>query len=96
METKELYKPFVSSAKDKKYSVYVMKDGKKTLIHFGDKNYMHFSDKIGNYSELDHNDKDRQKSYLARAKGIKNKKGELTWKDKNSANYWAVRILWGG
>jgi hypothetical protein len=96
METKELYKPFVSTAKNKKYSVYVMKDGKKTLIHFGDKKYQHFSDKIGNYSQLDHNDKERQKSYLARAKGIKNKEGELTWKDKNSPNYWAVRILWGG
>jgi hypothetical protein len=96
METKELYKPFVSTAKNKKYSVYVMKDGKKTLIHFGDKTYQHFSDKIGNYSQLDHNDKERQKSYLARAKGIKNKKGELAWKDKNTASYWAVRILWGG
>ena len=31
---------------------------------------------------------------LARAKGIKNKSGQLTWKDKNTANYWAVRWLW--
>jgi hypothetical protein len=57
---------------------------------------MHFSDKIGAFKSLDHDDKHRQKLYLARAKGIKNKQGELTWKDKNSANYWAVRILWGG
>ena len=35
----ELYKPFPSTAKNKKYSVYVMKDGKKKLIHFGAKGY---------------------------------------------------------
>tara|TARA_R110002012_G_C11358858_1_gene580586 strand:+ start:322 stop:603 length:282 start_codon:yes stop_codon:yes gene_type:complete len=91
---KPLYKPFKSKAKNKKYSVYVMKNGKKKLINFGDTRYQHFKDKIGDYSNLDHNDKKRQKSYLSRAKGIKNKKGELTWKDKNSANYYAVKYLW--
>ena len=35
-DTKPLYKPFKSTAKGKKGSVYVMKDGKKKLIHFGD------------------------------------------------------------
>ena len=59
---KELYKPFKSTAKNKKFSVYVMKDGKKGL----------------------------------RAKGIKNKKGELTWKNKNTSNYWSVHYLWNG
>ena len=29
------YKPFKSKAKNKKYAVYVMKDGKKKLINFG-------------------------------------------------------------
>jgi len=91
---KPLYKPFKSTAKNKKYSVYVIKDGKKKLINFGDTRYQHFKDKIGDYSNLDHNDKKRQKSYLSRAKGIKNKKGELTYKDKNSANYYAVKYLW--
>ena len=32
----ELYKPFVSKSKGKKYSVRVVKDGKPKLIHFGD------------------------------------------------------------
>jgi hypothetical protein len=91
---KPLYKPFKSKAKNKKYSVYVMKNGKKKLINFGDTRYQHFKDKIGDYSNLDHNDKKRQKSYLLRAKGIRNKNGELTWKDKNSANYYAVKYLW--
>ena len=94
METKQLYKPFKSSAKNKKYSVFVMKDGKKTLIHFGSTLYKHYKDKIGSHSSLDHNDKVRRASYLARAKGITDKQGNLTYKDKNSANYWAVKTLW--
>ena len=80
----ELYKPFKSDAKNKRYSVYVKKDGKVKKIHFGDSRYKVF---------FEHKDKARQKSYLARAKGIKNKGGKLTWKDKNSANYWAI-LLW--
>jgi hypothetical protein len=87
MAEKELYKPFKSSAKNKKYSVYVMKDGKKKIIHFGHSDYQDFTQ---------HKDEKRRKSYLARAKGIKNKKGELTWKDKNTPNYWAVHYLWKG
>lgn len=90
----ELYKPFKSKAKNKKYSVYVMRDGKKKLIHFGDTRYQHFKDKLGQYKKLDHNDKERRKNYLSRAKGIKNKKGELTWKNKNYSNYYAVKYLW--
>ena len=70
-----LYEPFVSKSKNKKYSVYVLKEGGKTLIHFGDKRYGQYKDKLGNYSNLDHKDKKRQKSYLSRAKGIKNKQG---------------------
>ena len=93
-KNKPLYKPFKSTAKNKKYSVYVMKGDKKRLIHFGQKGYGQFRDKLGEYSSLDHNDKERRKKYLARAKGIKNKKGVLTWKDKNTANYYAIRYLW--
>jgi hypothetical protein len=91
---KPLYKPFKSKVSGKKYSVYVMKNNKKTLIHFGDSNMQHFKDKIGEWSSLDHNDKERRKSYRSRSGGIKNKRGELTAKDKNSANYWSRRILW--
>jgi hypothetical protein len=31
---KDLYEPFKSTAKNKKYSVYVIKDDKIKLIHF--------------------------------------------------------------
>ena len=91
---KELYKPFKSNVKNKKYSVYVMKDGKKRLINFGDIRYQHFKDKLGHYKNLDHNDPERRRRYLKRAKGIKDKEGNLTYKNKNSPNYWAVKILW--
>ena len=59
----ELYKPFKSKAKNKKYSVYV-KGGK--LIHFGDSRYGQFKDKLGKYSHLDHKDPKRKKAYYAR------------------------------
>ena len=91
---KELYKPFVSSNKKAKYSVYVMKDGKKKLIHFGWRSMQQYKDKLGHYKNLDHNDESRRKSYLARAKGIRDKNGDLTWKDKSSANYYSIRYLW--
>ena len=81
-----LHVPWKNTTKSKnKYWVYVMRDGKVKKIGFGNKDYEDFTQ---------HKDKARQKSYLARAKGIKNKQGELTWKDKNTANYWAVK-LWG-
>ncbi len=82
---KPLYKPFVSKAKGKKYSVYVMKDGKKRLINFGASDYEDFTQ---------HKDKVRRKSYLARSAGIRDKQGNLTKNDKNSSNYWSRKVLW--
>ena len=79
---KELYKPFKSKLKGKKMSVYVMKKGKRTLIHFGDSKYRH------NYS------KEARDNYLRRSAGIRDKSGKLTKDDKNSANYWSRKILW--
>jgi hypothetical protein len=81
----KLYEPFPSSAKHKKYSVYVMKDGKRRLIHFGDARYGQFKDKLGHYSDRDHNDKARRASYYKRH-------GPAT--DKNTAKYWSHKILW--
>jgi len=95
MPDRELYKPFVNKTKSKsKYFVYVKKNGKVKKIGFGMKGMQQFKDKIGYYKSLDHGDPVRRKSYLARAKGIKNKKGELTWKDKNSSNYFSIKYLW--
>lgn len=86
---KELYKPFRYKGKGKfKFSVYVKsKTGKPKLIHFGHKDYQDFRQ---------HKDKKRRERYLKRAKGIRNKEGKLTWKDKNTKNYWSVHYLWDG
>ena len=84
---KTLYKPFPykGSAK-KKYSVYVKgTSGNPKLIHFGQLPYPHFRDKIGKHSRLDTNDPERKKRYYARH-GRTN--------DKNTAGYWASKILW--
>ena len=86
-DKKPLYKPFKSKAKNKKYSVYVMKDGKKRIIHFGDKRYPQFKDKIGVYKHLDHNDKKRREKYYKRH-------GERNIKDKSRPKYWSHKILW--
>ncbi len=85
MDEKKIYKPFKSSAKNKKYSVYVMKNNKKKLIHFGDSRYGQFKDKLGEYSNLDSLDKQKKKNYYARH-------GQTN--DKNSAKYWSHKILW--
>ena len=83
---KPLYKPFVSTRKNKKYSVYVKgKTGNPRLIHFGDKRYGHFKDKLGHYKRLDHNDPKRKANYYSRH-------GKATSKD--SAKYWSHKILW--
>jgi len=74
-----------STKKGKKMMVYVMKDKKKRLIHFGDSSMQDFTQ---------HKDEARRKSYLARSGGIRNKQGKLTKDDKNSANYWSRKILW--
>tara|TARA_R110000744_G_C19329610_1_gene558442 strand:+ start:769 stop:1029 length:261 start_codon:yes stop_codon:yes gene_type:complete len=79
-DNKKLYKPFRYTGNGNfRMSVYVKneKTGKPKLIHFGDKRY-----KIKTTPA-------KIKSYLARAKGIKNKKGELTYNNKNTKNYWS-------
>jgi len=81
-----LNKPYPSSVKSKKFSVIVMKNGKRKKINFGDSNMKDFRQ---------HKDPVRRKSYLARSAGIKNKQGQLTKNDKTSANYWSRRYLWG-
>ena len=88
MDKKPLNKPFKSDVKGKKYSVYVMKDGKRKKVNFGAIGYDDFRSGTAT--------KEQRKSYLARAKGIKNKKGELTYLDRGTANYWAVKYLWKG
>lgn len=71
----------VSNSKTHKYVVHV--NGK--TVHFGHPDYEDY---------LDHRDKERRKRYLTRAKAIRNKKGELTHLNPESANFWSVHVLW--
>ena len=81
-----------STRKGKKYMVYY--DNK--WIHFGDSSMEQYNDTTGLnlYSHLNHFDKKRQKSYLSRARGIRDKEGNLTYLDKNSPNHYSIRFLW--
>ena len=86
----------LSNRKNKKYMVISPK-GK--VIYFGGIKqdgtpYEQYEDKLGKYSKYDHNDKQRRDRYLKRAKGIKDKQGKLTWKNKESANYYSIKYLW--
>ena len=71
-----------STRKNNKYMA-TLPGGKK--IHFGSSNYPDY---------LIHKDKERKDRYLARAKKIKNKQGELTYTNAESANFWSVNLLW--
>ena len=71
-----------STRKNNKYMV-TLPSGKK--VHFGSTKYADY---------LTHKDKDRRDKYLARATKIKNKQGELTYNNPESANFWSVHLLW--
>ena len=84
---KPLYKPVKSNRQGKKGMVYVKSNsGGKKLIHYGDSSMSDFTK---------HKDKARRKNYLERSGGIRDKSGRLTATNKNSANYWARKSLWG-
>ena len=72
-----------SPRKGKKYRV--LYNGQQ--IHFGDPVYQDFTQNA---------DGERRRRYLARAKGIRDKEGRLTWRDPRSANFWSVKLLWKG
>ena len=71
----------ISTRKNNKFML--VRNGKS--IHFGHPDYEDF---------LDHKDKHRRKRYLSRAKGIRDGNGKLTYKDKNSSNYYSINLLW--
>tara|TARA_R110001592_G_scaffold32722_1_gene114366 strand:+ start:207 stop:449 length:243 start_codon:yes stop_codon:yes gene_type:complete len=79
----KLYSPIKSNRKHKKYMVMT----KKGIIHFGDKRYEQFKDKIGLYKHLDHLDPKRRELYYKRH-------GDRNTKNKETAKYWSHIILW--
>ena len=71
-----------STRKNNKYMI-TLPGGKK--VHFGSPKYSDFTI---------HKDKERRDKYLSRAMKIKNKKGELTYTNPESSNFWSVNLLW--
>ena len=71
-----------STRKNNKYMA-TLQSGKK--VHFGSPKYPDY---------LIRKDKEKRDKYLARATKIKNKQGELTYNNPESANYWSTRLLW--
>lgn len=63
-----------SNRKNKKYRAVLKnkKTGNTVNVHFGDTRYEHYKDStgLGEYSHLDHNDKDRRERYIKRHKGF--------------------------
>ena len=87
-DNKPLYKPFVSKAQNRKYSVYVKSStGGKKLIHFGDmtNSMSNTKTKLKHYSSKDHKDVKHHKAYYDRH-------GPAT--DKNTAKYRSHKVLW--
>ena len=75
----KLYKPFKNNTSSK--NKYFVK-----RIGFGLKGYDDWRSGTAT--------KEQRKSYRARASGIKNKQGQLTYKLKDTKNYWAYNYLW--
>ena len=69
----------------RKNNKYVVKLPSGKNLHFGSSQYPDY---------LIHKDNERKEKYLSRAKKIKNKKGELTYKNPESANFWSYNLLW--
>jgi len=85
-QDRKLRKPFPSKVKGKKFSVYVLKDGKRKLIHFGASGYPDW--RSGTAS------KEQRKSYRERASGILKKDGTRAIDDRNSPAYFSYFYLW--
>ena len=71
----------------RKNNKYVATLSSRKKIHFGSSQYPDF---------LIHKNEERKEKYLSRAKKIKNKQGELTYTNPESANFWSIRLLWNG
>ena len=69
----------------RKNNKYVVKLPSGKNLHFGSSQHSDY---------LIHKDNERKEKYLSRAMKIKNKKGELTYENPKSANFWSVNLLW--
>ena len=93
VEEKEIKK---STFKNKKYMIKICDGTLCKTVHFGDMRYDQYRDStpLQLYSDLDHLDEKRKENYLKRARGIKDKNGNLTYLDPFSSNYYSIKYLW--
>jgi len=93
-----------STRKNKKYMVTIPasiwnkerpdKIERQKTVHFGDKRYEQYKDKIGLYSNLDHLDKNRRDEYRNRHEGVLLKNGQKAYKKKFSPSWFSYYYLW--
>lgn len=76
-----------SLTENKKYDVFLHD---KKLLSFGDRNYQHYKDRLGYYSNLNHYDSKRRKYYRMRHQFDKG----VVKKDFNYPGAWSWSILW--
>lgn len=83
------YKIEVSKRKNKKYDVYKILDNNEVeyLLSFGSKSNDQYFDRLGYYSDVNHNDEKRKESYLKRHQND-------YLEDPEYAGFWAKYILW--
>lgn len=81
------YPIYVSNVGNSKYYALVTTDtGRTRKVHFGDKRYEHYEDKIGIYRGQDHKDVERRRRYKQRM--------EYCRHVKESAGWFADQVLW--
>jgi len=85
----------------KKYTAIIpLPNGKTKRVSFGDRRYEHFKDRVpkrqggGQWSNLDHNDRDRRTRYRSRHTGIKTKSGKPAYLVKYSPAWFSMNYLW--
>ena len=72
----------LSERANKKYVVTLPNDKK---VHFGHRGYEDFTI---------HKNLNRRRNYRKRASKIRDKDGKLTYKNKESPNFWSFHLLW--
>ena len=86
---------FVKGPKNYKYTAIIgAPKGENRRVNFGDKRYEQYHDKIGLYSNLDHNDKQRRANYRKRHSAIRKRDGRRAIDVKYTRAWFSYHYLW--
>jgi hypothetical protein len=80
----------------KKYKAVIYDtNGKKIKsVLFGDRRYEHYFDRIGMWSELNHNDRKRRAAYRKRHEGVLLKDGTPAYMQPYTPAFFSYHLLW--